>query len=155
VVRVEETRDETVLPFAEVKAQVKAQLAVVKGEQKALALAEEVVTALEAGNDAILADNELAFSEQESIDRGSPLAAKVFAMAKPAEGQPGFTQTKDFQGNIVIVELSKVTANIDTSFNTQIAAQLVRAGTQQDLDAVLAVLREQADIEYYVVSAQP
>lgn len=155
VVRVEETRDEEVLPFAEVKADVEAHLAMVKGKQQAQELADEAVSALDSGNDAILTDNGLAFSELESIDRGSPLAAKVFAMVKPEEGKPVFAQTQDFQGNIVIVELSKVTANIDTSFNTQIAAQLVRAGTQQDLDAVMAILREQADIEYYAVSPQP
>ncbi|WP_375753283.1 peptidylprolyl isomerase [Vibrio sp. HN007] len=155
VVRVEETRDATLLPFDDVKDQVVEALSKVKGEQKASELATTVLDALKAGNEAILAENSLSFGESETVDRSSPLANVVFAMPKPAEGSVSYDQTKDMLGNITVVELSKVTTNSDASFNTQIGAQMARSNVQQDLDAILATLRSQADIEYYVIDSQP
>jgi len=151
VVRVEETRDETVLPLAEVKDQVVAALSAVQAEQQAVELGVSLVNELKQGNEAVLADNNLEFTELETIDRNSPLAASVFALAKPEAGQAVFGQSKDQDGNIVVVELSKVTAEINPAYSTQIGAQLERVGNQQDLTNVLNVLRKNADVEYYVV----
>lgn len=151
VVRVEETRDETVLPLAEVKEQVVAALSAVQAEQQAIELGVSLVNELKQGNEAVLADNNLEFTELETIDRNSPLASSVFAFAKPEDGQSVFGQSKDQDGNIVVVELSKVTAEINPAYSTQIGAQLERVGNQQDLTNVLNVLRKNADVEYYVV----
>ena len=151
VVRVEETRDETVLPLEEVKDQVVAALSAVKAEEQAVELGVSLVNDLKAGNEAVLAENNLDFTELETIDRNSPLAASVFALAKPEEGKVVFGQSKDQNGNIVVVELSKVTAEINPAYSTQIGAQLERVGNQQDLTNVLNVLRKNADVEYYVV----
>ncbi|NOH67881.1 peptidylprolyl isomerase [Vibrio rotiferianus] len=152
VVRVEDARDETVLPLEQVKEQVVTELSRVKGEQQALALGDKVVESLQAGDDAILAENKLAFGEQESIDRRSPLASTVFAMAKPTEGKPVFGQSKDFAGNIVIIELDAVTAELDGELEQQVAMQMLRSSAQQDLASVVSVLRANTDIEYFVVS---
>ncbi|WP_261882766.1 peptidylprolyl isomerase [Vibrio pelagius] len=151
VVRVEETRDETVLPLEEVKDQVVAALSAVKAEQQAIELGVSLVNELKAGNEAVLAENNLTFSELETIDRSSPLASSVFAFAKPEADQAVFGQAKDQNGNIVVVELSKVTADINPDYSTQIGAQLERVGNQQDLTNVLNVLRKNADVEYYIV----
>jgi len=151
VVRVEETRDETVLPLEEVQDQVVAALSAVKAEQQAIELGVSLVNELKAGNEAVLAENNLTFSELETIDRSSPLASSVFAFAKPEADQPVFGQAKDQNGNIVVVELSKVTADINPAYSTQIGAQLERVGNQQDLTNVLNVLRKNADVEYYIV----
>jgi peptidyl-prolyl cis-trans isomerase D len=151
VVRVEETRDETVLPLEEVQDQVVAALSAVKAEQQAIELGVSLVNELKAGNEAVLAENNLTFSELETIDRSSPLASSVFAFAKPEAEQPVFGQAKDQNGNIVVVELSKVTADINPAYSTQIGAQLERVGNQQDLTNVLNVLRKNADVEYYIV----
>ncbi|WP_330472230.1 peptidylprolyl isomerase [Vibrio harveyi] len=152
VVRVEDARDETVLPLAEVKDQVVAELSRVKGEQGAIELGTKVVAALKEGNTAILAENGLAFGEQESVDRRSPLAATVFAMAKPVDGKPVFGQSKDLEGNIVVVELDAVHAELDSALEEQVAMQMQRASAQQDLTSVISVLRANTDIEYFVVS---
>lgn len=151
VVRVEETRDETVLPLEEVNDQVVAALSNVKAEQQAIELGVSLVNELKAGNEAVLAENDLAFSELETIDRSSPLASSVFAFAKPEADKAVFGQAKDQSGNIVVVELSKVTADINPDYSTQIGAQLERVGNQQDLTNVLNVLRKNADVEYYIV----
>ena len=78
-----------------------------------------------------------------------------FAMPKPEEGKVVYAQTKDMQGNVVVIELSKVTAEIEPKYTKQIGAQLSNASAQQDLTVVLNELRAQADIEYYVISTQP
>ncbi|MFA0570020.1 peptidylprolyl isomerase [Vibrio gallaecicus] len=152
VVRVEDSRDEMVLPLEEVKDQVVAALSTVKAEQQAIELGVSLVNELGQGNEAILAENNLEFTELETIDRNSPLASSVFALAKPIDGQAVFGQSKDLEGNIVVVELSNVTAEINPVYSTQIGAQLERVGNQQDLSNVLSVLRSNADVEYYVVS---
>ncbi len=155
VVRVEDIRNEAVLPFDEVKDQVVAQLSMVNGEKKALELATAVVDGLKAGNTDVVAESDLAFGESESIDRGNPLAQTVFAMVKPEQEQSTYAQTKDLQGDIIIIALDKVVTSEDASFNTQIGAQLVRSNTQQDIESIVKTLRDSADIEYYIVNAQP
>lgn len=152
VVRVEETRDETVLPLEEVKDQVVTELSRVKGEQAALELGTQVVAALNDGNTDVLAKNNLAFGEQETVDRRSPLAATVFAMAKPVDDKPVYGQSKDAEGNIVIVELDGVKSELDATVEQQVAQQMQRSSSQQDLSSVLSVLRANTDIEYFVVS---
>lgn len=152
VVRVEETRPETVLPLTDVKEQVVAELSRVKGEQGALELATDVVAQLNEGNTAVLAENNLVFGEQETVDRRSPHAASVFAMAKPVDGKPVYGQSKDLDGNVVVIELDSVKAALDSSLEEQVAMQMQRSSSQQDLSSVLAVLRANTDIEYYVVS---
>ncbi|MEZ9565551.1 peptidylprolyl isomerase [Vibrio artabrorum] len=151
VVRVEDTRDEAVLPLEEVKAQVVASLSAEKAEQQAVELGASLVKELKQGNQAPLAANHLEFTELKTIDRNSPLAASVFALPKPEKGQVVFGQSKDQDGNIIVVELSKVTAQINPAYSTQIGAQLERVGNQQDLTNILNVLRKNTDIEYYVV----
>lgn len=152
VVRVDDARDETVLPIAEVQEQVAAQLSRVKGEQQALETASEVVAALQAGNGDILTEKGLAFGELEKIDRRSPLAQTVFAMAKPEQGVSVYAQSKDLSGNVVVVALEQVEEKLEPMLAQQISVQLQRVSAQRDLSAIVATLRANTDIEYYVVS---
>ncbi|MBA5761902.1 peptidylprolyl isomerase [Vibrio sp. 404] len=152
VVRVEDTRDETVLPLEEVQEQVVAQLSRVKGEQNAIALATKVVSELKAGNQAILAESGLAFGDKAAIDRSSPLAKVVFAMPKPMAGNVEFAQSKTFDGDIVVVELDAVSDVFNTQYNEQIANQLVQMNAQQNLEGLISILRKTIDIEYTAVT---
>ncbi|MFN1549864.1 peptidylprolyl isomerase [Vibrio natriegens] len=152
VVRVEEARPETVLPLEEVKDQVVTELSRVKGEQGALELGTKVVAALKEGKTEVLAENNLAFGEKETVDRRSPFAQTVFAMTKPVEGKPVYAQSKDLEGNVVVIELDAVNSELDSALEDQVAMQMERSSSQQDLSSVLAVLRANTDIEYFVVS---
>lgn len=152
VVRVEESRPEIILPLAEVSASIEAKLVQLKGEQKALELATQLVSGLQTGDDSLLAEHRLAFSGAENIDRGAPLANVVFSMPKPMQGKPVYTQGKDQNGNVVVIALDKVETQVDAQYREQIAAQLARLGTQQDLDSVLGVLRKNTKIEYFSVN---
>lgn len=147
VVRVEEARPETVLPLDEVKDQVVTELSRVKGEQGALELGTKVVAALKEGKTEVLAENNLAFGEKETVDRRSPFAQTVFAMAKPVEGKPVYAQSKDLEGNVVVIELDAVNSELDSALEDQVAMQMERSSSQQDLSSVLAVLRANTDIE--------
>ena len=152
VVRVDETRPEMVLPLEEVKDQVVAQLSKVKGEQQALELADKLIAGLEQGDKTLLEENKLAFGELETVDRGSQLAQTVYSMPKPQADQVVYAQAKDLDGNIVLIELSKVEAKIEPQYQNQIGAQLSRIAVQQDIAGVLSVLRANTDIEYFAVS---
>ncbi|MDF4952000.1 peptidylprolyl isomerase, partial [Vibrio parahaemolyticus] len=63
-----------------------------------------------------------------------------------------YGQSKDLEGNIIIIELDAVNAELDSELEDQVAMQMQRASSQQDLSSVLAVLRANTDIEYFVVS---
>lgn len=151
VVRVNDVRDETVLPFEEVKDQVQAQLLATKGEQNALDLASKIVASLKKGDDGILASNQLSFADEQNIDRRSPLAQDVFALPHPQNGAATYGQTKDEQGNIVIVKLNKVASGTDAQFEQQIASQLLRMNNQKDLEVILNSLRKSTSIEYKAI----
>jgi len=155
VVRVEDARNEMVLPYDKVSDQVKLELARVTGEQKAHELADTILKALKAGDETVLGKNNLAFGDIETIDRRSQLAKTVFALPKPEEGTKTYAQTTDLEKNIEIIELNKVSVTVDDGLDTQIAAQLTRVGTQQDISAVVSTLRQEADIKYYAVASQP
>ncbi|UUM31376.1 peptidylprolyl isomerase [Vibrio japonicus] len=152
VVRVEDSRNETLLPLDEVRSQVTAALAKVKAEQTAMELATQVISELEQGKREVLEENELAFGETETIDRSSSLADTVFSMPKPESGKATYAQATELNGDVVIVELSNVSEKVDPQFSAQIGNQLVQMNTQQELSGLISILRKTIDIEYYIVS---
>ncbi len=152
VVRVEDSRDETLLLLADVREDVVASLSKVKGEQTAIELADKLLTGLKAGDTSLLKEHDLVFGESESIDRSSPLAETVFSMPKPQADSVEYAQTKDLEGNIVIVELNNVSENLEPQYGEQIGRQLVQMNAQQDLSGLISILRKTIDIEYYVVN---
>ncbi len=151
VVRVNDLRPETVLPLEEVRDDVVAAIADDQGQEQAMELADKLVTALEKGDDSVLEQNGVAFGELEKIDRSSPLAERVFSMPKPSDDTKHYAQTQDADGNVVIVELDNVEANVDSEMNEHIGQQMVQMSAQQDLNGLLNILRNNTDIEYYAV----
>ncbi|MDV5169510.1 peptidylprolyl isomerase [Photobacterium rosenbergii] len=156
VVRVDDSRDEMVLPFDEVSAQVKQQLSVVKGEEAANAKADELVAALRDGNTDVLADEGLSFSESETINRmgADRLVAQVaFGLAKPAADKPVYGVTRDMAGNMLIIALDNVIeADVDAdAVDLQMTQQLEQMHAQQDVMATLDVLRNAAKVSYPVL----
>lgn len=152
VVRVDELRPETVLPLDEVKETVEQELLASKTEIAATTLADELLTQLEAGNQDGLTENELAFGEEQIIDRNSPLAEAVYALKKPAEGERVYAQTKSPDGEILLIELLDVNAESNEELSQQIVAQLERLNRQQDIAGLVSVLRSTNDVDYYLSS---
>ncbi len=153
VVRVEDARDEIVLPLDEVREQVELRLSQLRGEENAIATANEVLESLDQDG-AALTKFDLSFSESEVIDRSSAIADVVFAMAKPQQGEPVYAQAKEMNGDIVIVALDKVIADIEPQYVAQIGNQIVQMNAQQDLSGLLNIIRNNTDIDYFVVDTQ-
>ncbi|MCL9783043.1 peptidylprolyl isomerase [Vibrio sp. S4M6] len=150
VVRVESSREKSLIPLKEVRAKVVKQLSMDKGEENALDLAGKIVKSLDKGDNKLLKENKLTFSKAENITRRSPLADVVFTMPKPSKDKPVYGQSKDMSGNIVVVELDKVEQKVEPQYNQQIASQLAQNDAQQDMSAVLGELRKHTDIEYNI-----
>ncbi len=148
VVRVEDVRDEMVLPLDEVKDAVIARLSQAQGEQKALELAQNVISGLNKGDNSVMANNGLAFAEARMISRNDELANDVYRLEKPVDGKSTYAQVMDRQGNHVIVALDSVLELNDSNMSSQIATGLLRSQTQQDLTATLDTLKESTEISY-------
>lgn len=152
VVRVDEVRPEAVLSLNDVKDGVKSKLAQNKAQEQAKSLATKVIDSLSKGDESVVDENKLSFGNMDVVNRNSPLANAVFAMKKPAEGQVTYSQTSDQQGNVLIVELSKVESKPQDSLVRQVEIQLNRLNQQLDLSGILGVLRSNADIESYIAT---
>lgn len=148
VVRVEDVREEMVLPLDEVKSAVVARLSQSKGEQKALELAQGVISALDKGEVNYLSDNELSFTKARMITRADELANDVYRLQKPEQGQSTYAQVIDRQGNHVIVALDGVLELSNDAMAEQVSTRLLRTQTQQDLTATLDTLKASSDISY-------
>lgn len=152
VVRVDDSREATVLPLEEVKPQVIEQLKAQKSLDKAEELASQLVEGLAQGDDSLLAEHQLAFGDLETIDRRSPLANDVFAMKKPQDGKPTFTQSEDQQGNVVVIKLEGIGTSQQQVDESRYAEQLTQSLLQQDLTALITALRADTDIDVYLTS---
>ncbi|MCM0147528.1 peptidylprolyl isomerase [Photobacterium galatheae] len=158
VVRVDETRLVQLLPFEEVSGQIHETLATQRGEKAAEKQADEILAALRQGDSSVLEQHDLSFSEPLTLSRrGSDpvLTQAAFSMAKPEAGQPVYGVTHDQQGNVVIIALDKVTEpEIEpTKTSGPLAEQLAQMNAQQDVMAVLDVLRADAKVTYPVLDA--
>ncbi|OAN13575.1 peptidylprolyl isomerase [Photobacterium jeanii] len=153
VVRVDESRPETVLPFEDVAESVKGKLAAQKGEQEALAKADELLKALREGNKEIVANEGLSFADTQTIARNGAdpmLAQAVFKLAKPADDKAVYGMSRDAMGNVMIIALDKVVdADVEpVAVDSQMAQQLEQLNAQQDIMATLKVLRDTSDVAY-------
>lgn len=153
VVRVEDARDEVLLPFADVAETARQQLAAQKGEQAAQSKADEVIAALREGNTAILEQEDLHFSDAQTIDRAgeNPVLSRVaFGLAKPEGELPVYGMTRDAEGNVMIIALDEVVeADVaSVASDGQMASQVEQMNAQRDIMATLEVLRTTADVSY-------
>ncbi len=151
MVRVDDSRDETVLPFDEVKAQVKTKLAAQKGEQEALALADKIVAGLKEGNKEALNASGYSFGDEETVGRvGADRAVTelAFTMTKPVDGKPVYGRTENATGDVIVVELDKVNepGKADMKPTDPMAQSMVRAKANADLDSTLGQLRSKTEV---------
>lgn len=152
VVRINDTRPEKLLPLNEVREDVVKAATEVKARESAEKLAASIVKELKAGKEDLLKKYDLKFGDVESLDRSSPIAKDVFAMAKPADGKAVYTQVRDLNGDFLVVALTQVVSKPNKQYEEQIKAQLTRANAQQDFTGLIKVLRNETDIQYYVVT---
>ena len=152
VVRINDTRPEKLLPLSEVRDDVVEAATEVKAKESAEKLAISIVEELKSGKVDLLQKYGLKFGEAESLDRSSPIANVVFAMAKPTDGKVEYTQLRDLNGDFLIVGLTQVVSEPNKQYEEQIKAQLTRTNAQQDFTGLIKILRNETDIQYYVVT---
>ncbi|UKA26119.1 peptidylprolyl isomerase [Photobacterium damselae subsp. damselae] len=151
VVRVDDARDETVLPFKDVEAKVKSLLAQRDGEQQAQKKADEVVAQLRDGKSEQLTKEGYSFSGEQTITRSGPdyqVSQVAFRLAKPQAGKATYGVTRDAKGNVLIVQLDKVIDQdvAKEAADPQFAQQVEQMNAQQDMATTIQTLRETADI---------
>ncbi|WP_318462783.1 peptidylprolyl isomerase [Photobacterium leiognathi] len=153
VVRVDDSREEAVLPFADVEAKVKTLLAQQKGEKQATEKADAIIAALREGKSDVVAKDGLSFSGDQTVTRSGPdanVARVAFTLPKPKDGKVSYGMARDNNGNVEIIALDKV-VNVKPSadeVNSQFATQVENMFAQQDLAATLETLRESAKVTY-------
>ena len=152
VVRINDTRPEKLLPLSEVRDDVIEAATEVKAKESAEKLAISIVEELKSGKEDLLKKYGLKFGEAESLDRSSPIANVVFAMSKPTDGKVEYTQLRDLNGDFLIVGLTQVVSKPNKQYEEQIKAQLTRTNAQQDFTGLIKILRNETDIQYYVVT---
>ena len=73
-------------------------------------------------------------------------------MTKPTDGKIEYTQLRDLNGDFLIVGLTQVVSEPNKQYEEQIKAQLTRTNAQQDFTGLIKILRNETDIQYYVVT---
>ncbi|WP_407330923.1 peptidylprolyl isomerase [Enterovibrio sp. 27052020O] len=155
VVRVDEVRPESVLPYEEVEAQVTAMLKRQEGEKAAEALAQTLLAELEAGNDAGVNASGYAFSAESEISRVSPereVVELAFTMPTPTADTVEYGLTNAGNGDVLIVALDSVKepATEAISLQSQMAERVARTTANADLNALIAQLKAKTEVTYSI-----
>ncbi|MGF1766017.1 peptidylprolyl isomerase [Enterovibrio makurazakiensis] len=159
VVRVDDVRPETVLPFEEVETQVTALLKRQEGEKAASALADTLLSELNDGNDAGVNASGYAFSDVSELARMSPereVVELVFTLPAPAAETSEYGLTRSVNGDVLIVALDGVkdpeTESI--SLESQMADRVARSTANADLTALISELKANTEVTYSLNTAE-
>lgn len=152
VLRVNEVRPEIILPFEQVEPQIEQILVRQEEEKAAQTLADELLTALNEGNNDFVKDSGYAFGKEEMFTRSSPneITNLLFSMAKPAAGKTAYGITKALNGDPIIVALDAV-KEPDVNINelpASFSEKTVRTAINTDMSSLLDHLRETIEVVY-------
>ena len=157
VVHLEEYRPEALIPFDEVRSQIAVTLRGERERQMARELGEELLAALESGEDISeqMASESISWIEREDVRRNQgdvniEIVRNVFRMPAPEAEQPerrGFSLSN---GAYVLVELQAVedgdAADMPEQQRQQLTAALIENKGRMSFDALLRNLQAEADI---------
>ncbi|WP_340607991.1 peptidylprolyl isomerase [Xenorhabdus bharatensis] len=110
IVRVDEVKPESILPFEEAKTEVTELVKRQKAEKQLQVDSENLLTALKAGKgDQALKTAGIQFGEPTVMARKtSPVTDVLFTLAHPKDGKPVYGVAYDGIGNAVLIQLDKV-----------------------------------------------
>jgi peptidyl-prolyl cis-trans isomerase D len=162
VLRVSEHRPETVLPFDQVREQVRQALRAERNAEAAMALAESLQSEIESGAaPAELAEQHPAvtlegggwLSRQDNADAPPLVVRELFAMPRPQGDAPVASTTAIGTGDVAVVVLDAVRdgelASLSESERQQLRTQLQQMEAQIAWQELLANLRASADVSIY------
>ncbi|MBV7299555.1 peptidylprolyl isomerase [Enterovibrio paralichthyis] len=155
VVRIDDSRPETVLPYEEVEAQVAERLQRQEGEKAAEALANSLVTELNEGNTAGLDASGYNFGAEQELGRVSAeraVAQLAFTMAAPADGKAEYGFTREMNGDVVVVALDAVKEpkSEEISLQSQMADRVINTTANMDLSSIVEQLKENTEVTYSI-----
>lgn len=91
------------------------------------------------------------FGAEQTVQRlnpSDPVINAAFTQPHPADGKPTYSRTIDGKGNIVLVQLDKVTAGVATDKEkAELYDVLRKQMAATDLESLLLNLRANADID--------
>ncbi len=147
VMRLDEYQAANVKALTEVSAQINLQLITQKASEKSQALAEEVLSKFQAGEDILaqLTDVGASFEIKSDIARyGSDvdnnIAKQAFTLPHPQEGGVSATSVTLSNGDIAIVEVQNVTvgtADDNANFAQQQTSQLAQSAYKSFVDSLM------------------
>ncbi len=147
----------TLRPQDEVKAEIIAQLQQQQGQDAARAVADQLLAAVVAGDDArfnsLLADNQLEVVEAAAVVRSGDqlddaLRAAAFDLPRPVEGKVSAKVTNLAGGKAALVVVTQVQDATAVTAEAGAQAQLAQQYGRSALENAVAVLRSKADIRY-------
>jgi len=157
VLHLREYRPEALIPFDEVRAEVAVTLRGERERQMARDLGENILAALESGQDISeqLTTESLSWIERDGVRRNQAnvnieIVQNVFQMPSPEQAEAvrrGFSLTN---GAFVLVELTAVNegdaSNMPEQQRQQLVAALVESQGRMSFDALLRNLQQSADV---------
>lgn len=157
IVRPTEYQPPAVQPQDAVKAQIVSLLRNQQAEAAATALAEQLLAALTAGDEAkwqeLLAANGLSAAETKAVARSGgdldpALRQAAFELARPQAGKLSAKVVSLGGGKSAVVAVTAVTDVVPAAADASLQSQLAASVGRQALETAIAMLREQADISY-------
>ncbi len=160
LLRVSEHKQEAILPFEQVKEQVRQSLAVERAGKIAEAEARAIVARLDKGENLQQVSEELArpivpvlgMSRQTPIPQLQPVVAEAFRLAKPDEGKPGgsgFAVMPD--GGYIVMQVQSVIepdmAAMDPATRSSAALNLGQIRADQQAGEYIKSLRKSMNID--------
>ncbi len=151
VLRIEESRPETILPFKEVEPQITQALKRIEGEKLAKALVDKLETELAEGEQNSLTDSGYAFSEVRTLKRDSSEreVAKLAFTMPAVKDSPVFASARALNGDYILVALDEIkTPEKEEASLQQMSARVQSNYANADVAAVINQLKENIDVTY-------
>lgn len=153
IVRVAEHKPQRTRSLDEVKAQIESALKSEKAQEQALVYAQEIQTALFAGEDdsALLAEHDLSWTNHTNVRRDGndmprELISSLFTLSEEQNNNSSVIALSN--GNVGIVTLSAVNSvsALDEALLTSTASRVANSQTQQSYQNFIDALRANADV---------
>ncbi len=149
--------DETLLPFDSVAPAIEESLRFEKAREKAKQIGEEYLVQIEQGESAESLFSSNWQSTQTYSRSNDKVSAQIlnhaFAAPKPTQDTPSYSGFVADNGNYIVIQLTAVedgdVAAVESEQREALEGHLKRIATESELQALLASIKESAEIEIF------
>jgi peptidyl-prolyl cis-trans isomerase D len=157
VLRKHNYKEESLLPFDSVAPAIEEGLRFEQARIKAQQIGEGYLLKIEDGEkpETLLLENwhQAAFYERNSDAVSQQILQHAFAMKKPEQTNPSYSGFIANNGNYIVVQLTSIkdasAASLDKEQREALREQLKRIAIESELSALLASIKEDAEIEIF------